>query len=586
MSPSMSTSSSPDSTSSLLTTKRDDDVFSFGLHDSYDEKRLQPVQPAIINHHHRQHQQQQQQQQQQQGQTQDQMKPPCGNTDALSLKTDVEKTALSITSQPSASSFEVVMQGEAVNPIYVEFMPGDVRNPRNASRLHKWTTTIIACSFTILAAGAGSSIALGFPSMLRDLHGTEEEGAATLSLFGLGFGVVPLLTAPLSEDLGRRPLFIASIIIFALIHVVAAEAKNMSTVILARFIAGAAGSTGATVAAGVVADIWAPSDRGAPMSLFALSAVGVAGLAPTFAGLIEQNPHLQWRWIQWLNLICSGAYAIVVLLFFNETRGDVILTREAHKLRKETGDTRYRARVEDERTSLRQLITTSCTRPLYLLATEPIVLSISLWIGVAWGVLYSQLESIGLVFQTLYQFNSAQVGLAFLPMSRNVKRIGPEARLYAAMVAAVLFPVGCFIYAWTALHSVHAWIGPMCGIFTFFVALFIMYLASFTYLADSYGIYASSALAGQSLCRNIMATIFPLFTTKMYARLPFQWASTIFACLATLLAVIPFILFWKGPQIRARSQFANKMLLRESQLLNPAPQQSPTSMSAPGPSKV
>lgn len=52
------------------------------------------------------------------------------------------------------------------------------------------------------------------------------------------------------------------------------------------------------------------------------------------------------------------------LLFLFCQTGDVILTREAHKLRKETGDTRYRARVEDERTSLRQLISTSCTRPL------------------------------------------------------------------------------------------------------------------------------------------------------------------------------------------------------------------------------
>lgn len=76
------------------------------------------------------------------------------------------------------------------------------------------------------------------------------------------------------------------------------------------------------------------------MSLFALSAVGIAGLAPTFAGLIEQNPHLEWRWIQWLNLMFanffsssksdidlsvrirfSGAYAFVVLIFFDETRG-------------------------------------------------------------------------------------------------------------------------------------------------------------------------------------------------------------------------------------------------------------------------
>ena len=47
-----------------------------------------------------------------------------------------------------------------------------------------------------------------------------------------------------------------------------------------------------------------------------------------------------------------------------ETRSAVLLTRLAKKLRKETGDSRYRARVEDERASLRTLIYISCTRPL------------------------------------------------------------------------------------------------------------------------------------------------------------------------------------------------------------------------------
>ena len=51
-------------------------------------------------------------------------------------------------------------------------------------------------------------------------------------------------------------------------------------------------------------------------------------------------------------------------IFMKETRSAVLLTRLAKKLRKETGDARYRARVEDERTSLRTLIYISCTRPL------------------------------------------------------------------------------------------------------------------------------------------------------------------------------------------------------------------------------
>ena len=51
-----------------------------------------------------------------------------------------------------------------------------------------------------------------------------------------------------------------------------------------------------------------------------------------------------------------------------ETRSSILLTRMAKKLRKTTGDHRYRARVEDERASLAHLILISCTRPMRKLA--------------------------------------------------------------------------------------------------------------------------------------------------------------------------------------------------------------------------
>ena len=79
-----------------------------------------------------------------------------------------------------------------------------------------------------------------------------------------------------------------------------------------------------------------------------------------------------------------------------ETRASVLLVRLAKKMRKETGDHRYRARVEDERASLSTLIYISCTRPVCecsvrwnqllgsadlwvcyidLLVTEPVIMS-------------------------------------------------------------------------------------------------------------------------------------------------------------------------------------------------------------------
>ena len=45
----------------------------------------------------------------------------------------------------------------------------------------------------------------------------------------------------------------------------------------------------------------------------------------------------------------------------------------------------------------------------------------------------------------------------------------------------------------------------------------------------------------------------------MYANLGFRWASTLLGCIASLLAVIPFVLFFWGPKIRARSRFAKKL---------------------------
>ena len=72
-------------------------------------------------------------------------------------------------------------------------------------------------------------------------------------------------------------------------------------------------------------------------------------------------------------------------------------------------------------------------------------------------------------------------------------------------------------------------------------ALFIIYLAVFTYLADCYGPWASSALAGQSLFRNLMGMAFPMFTAQMFARLTYHWANTLFALIAVLMIPIPYV---------------------------------------------
>ncbi|KAJ7607992.1 MFS general substrate transporter [Mycena polygramma] len=462
---------------------------------------------------------------------------------------------------------------------YVDFEQGDMHNPANWSHRRKWLVTFVASYFTALTGATASAYSMGFPSMMRDLDCSEEQAALGISMFCLGFALVPLLTSAFSEEFGRRPLYVVCTIVFTAMYVVQASAQNIQTVIAARFICGAFGSTGATMVGGTVADVWEPAKRGVPMAIYSLFAIAGTGTGPIVAGWIEMS--LGWRWIQWFHTIAGGLCIVLTIIVLKETRTGVLLTRKAKKLRAETGDLRYRSKAEDELPSMKQLLWVSATRPLILLLTEPTVIVFSIWIAFAWGIMYSMFESILPVFHDLYGFNQGQLGLTFIGMTvgaflgfgtnlyqetlyrKYFPSRGPEARLYAACAAAAMFPAGMFIYAWCAQPDIH-WIVPILGVMLFMWATFIIYLAVFTYIADCYGQYASSALAGQSLLRNLMGTAFPLFTTPMYARLGYHWASSLFGFIAVAMIPIPYVLMYFGPTLRARSRYASTIVHRPS----------------------
>lgn len=63
---------------------------------------------------------------------------------------------------------------------------------------------------------------MGFPSMTRDLNCTRFQATIGLSVYALGFGVVPLVTASFSEEFGRQPLYIYSGIGFLLMYMMVA----------------------------------------------------------------------------------------------------------------------------------------------------------------------------------------------------------------------------------------------------------------------------------------------------------------------------------------------------------------------------
>lgn len=260
---------------------------------------------------------------------------------------------------------------------------------------------------------------------------------------------------------------------------------------------------------------------------------------------------------------------------------------------------RWLVKEDEERSSLTKMISVSLYRPFHLLFTEPVVFSFSLWVAFAWGVLYLTFSSVPLVFSLEHGWDIEKSGCIFATiiiggflgtavgiwqeyvlhhtrwqptpeneadnsrfwslLRRRFPVFVPEARLYCTCVSAILLPAGLFIFGFTSKPDIH-WIAPAIGICLATMGIYSVYLATFNYLADTYHKYASSALAAQSFCRNILGGVFPLVTGFMFTNLGAGRASAILGGIAVGLTAVPWVLVFFGPRIRARSPFASELM--------------------------
>lgn len=146
------------------------------------------------------------------------------------------------------------------------------------------------------------------------------------------------------------------------------------------------GSTGSSVVGGTLSDLWTTRERGPKMSLLSLVCfLGNSespfpsvthriahpslpeGVAPLAMSWVEARPGLEWRWIQWIQVIMFGV-CLPFIMMIPETREGVILRRQAARKRKHStaaeGDAQYLARSEVAKPHLIELIKASSLRPI------------------------------------------------------------------------------------------------------------------------------------------------------------------------------------------------------------------------------
>lgn len=296
--------------------------------------------------------------------------------------------------------------------------PDDRENPKNWSIGRKWAATFVVSSFTFKTPVSSSMTAPAITTSVEDFHVTSEAAAQMmLSIFVLSYGFEPLLLGPMSEVFGRVRVLQLSNLFYLVWNLGCGFARNKEEMIVFRLLAGIGGSAPMAVGGGVLGDCWDPEERGKAVGIYSLAPLLGPALGPALGPLVGAwiVEKTTWRWVFWSTSITAVIVQRSGLFFLQETYPPILLKRKADRLRKETGNAKLYTEFESDKT-LGSNLRLAAVRAFSMLATQPIIQVIAVYLAYLFGLFYLILSTFPKVWQGLYEEGVGVGGLNYLSL--------------------------------------------------------------------------------------------------------------------------------------------------------------------------
>lgn len=364
-------------------------------------------------------------------------------------------------------------QPPATQPVQLTWNGADdPDNPQNWKVSRKWTLTFFLAFITFSATFSSSLFSADVVPTAERFNVSTEVTTLETSLFVAGLAAGPVMFGPLSEQVGRKWPLLAGILIMTIFHIPVSVAQNITTILVGRFLAGIGGSSPISVIGGMLVDFWDPVGRGIAICGFATATFAGPILGPVVGGFMIVG-GLSWRWLGYLNIILGGFMFTVGLFVIPETHAPTLLRRRAMKAQKDGGEKAELPKIERPKLDLKTILFVYFMRPFIMLAQEPILILMTIYMSFIYGVVYLNFSAWPISFQEQRGWNAGVGALPFLSitvgvfagcaitiyltktrfarkMQENNGVVVPEERLVPMMFGACLIPISLFWWAWTS----------------------------------------------------------------------------------------------------------------------------------------
>jgi MFS family permease len=172
-------------------------------------------------------------------------------------------------------------------------------NPWNWNANRKWFMLALSCFVTFIV-GINATALTAAVSETNPYFGISDDDFPNsvwpVTAWNTGAAIAPMLVLPLLEEHGIRLGYITIYLLFLIFVVPQAVAKNLSTLLVTRFLAGCCAGVLQDSMDGIIADLWREAEeRSFPVSCYVLSLLAGVSFGPVMGGAVMES-GLGWRW--------------------------------------------------------------------------------------------------------------------------------------------------------------------------------------------------------------------------------------------------------------------------------------------------
>ena len=173
------------------------------------------------------------------------------------------------------------------------------------------------CFFVVLATFNASNFTVAILPLSKEFNTSTTRAGYLVCFNVLWLGVGNLFWVPLMRIIGKRPVYLAALLLLMGSNVWSFEAHSYGSLLASRIISGFAASASDATVPALVADLFFVHERGHCMMMFHMALSSGFFVGPLICAWVAQEAG--WRWTCGLLAIAAGATFVVGVFTIHES---------------------------------------------------------------------------------------------------------------------------------------------------------------------------------------------------------------------------------------------------------------------------